>query len=632
VSQVVRILDTIDSPADLRRLDSQGLRDLAAEIREEIVHTVKQTGGHLGANLGAVEIILAVHSVIESPADKLIFDVGHQAYPHKLITGRRQQFPTLRQLHGLSGFPRMAESPYDAFGTGHAGTSISAALGYCVARDCLGEQYKVVSITGDGALTAGMSFEAMNHAGELNTDLVVVLNDNEMSIAPNVGAISNYLTQLRTDPTLHRAKEELERLVGRIPAIGGQMWKAAEKLKDTVRSLVVPGALFEELGFTYYGPIDGHDISMLQRVLREAFGRGGPVLIHAVTEKGKGYAPAENDPGRLHALKPANSCPPSSVVAGYSEIFGQTVLELALDDQRIVAITAAMPEGTGLDKFAEQLPGQFFDVGIAEPHAVTVAAGMAAGGLRPICAIYSTFMQRAYDQILHDVCMQDLPVTLCLDRGGLVGDDGPTHHGAYDLSFLRTIPNLVIMAPSDGYELRDMLYTAVSHPGPCAIRYPRGTTAMPVNHQLDTLPIGKSRLLRPGDHVGILAVGSMVSLAQQAAETLAARGIQAAVVDARFVKPIDEELILSLAQTCGCLVTVEENALAGGYGSAVLETLAKYGQSTPVHRLGIPDVYVEHGSCDLLLESIGLTQEAIVAAAEQIMSGSESWKDSAVIR
>jgi 1-deoxy-D-xylulose-5-phosphate synthase len=632
MTQVVRILDSIDSPADLHRLSVDGLRDLAAEIREEIVNTVKQTGGHLGANLGAVEIILAVHSVISSPVDKLIFDVGHQAYPHKLVTGRRLQFATLRQLHGLSGFPRMSESPHDAFGTGHAGTSISAALGYCLARDVLGEKYKVVTITGDGALTAGMSFEAMNHAGELETDLVVVLNDNEMSIAPNVGALSNYLTQLRTDPTLHRAREDLERLISRIPAIGGQVWKAAEKFKDTVRSLVVPGALFEELGFTYYGPIDGHDIGMVQRVLREAIGRGGPVLIHAITEKGKGYAPAENDPGRLHALKPANSCHRSSVAPTFSDVFGEMLLELACKDRRIVAITAAMPEGTGLDRFAAELPDQFFDVGIAEQHAVTVAAGMAAGGLRPVCAVYSTFMQRSYDQIVHDVCMQNLPVVLCLDRGGLVGDDGPTHHGAYDLSFLRSIPNLLIMAPSSGQELRDMLYTALSHSGPCAIRYPRGTTDVPADHQPSALPIGQGRLLRMGEQVGILAVGSMVDASLQAAELLASRGVMAAVVDARFVKPIDEGLVLSLAQACGCLVTVEENALIGGFGSAVLETLVKHGRVTPVRCLGIPDVFVEHGPTERLLELVRLTPSDIASAAEQLLRGSEVWKGSAVVQ
>ncbi|MGI6082493.1 MAG: 1-deoxy-D-xylulose-5-phosphate synthase [Limnochordia bacterium] len=628
---VVRILDTIDSPADLRGLSVQELQKLAAEIRDEIVRTVKKTGGHLGANLGAVEIILAVHSVIDSPRDKLIFDVGHQAYPHKLVTGRRQQFGTLRQLHGLSGFPRMSESPHDAFGTGHAGTSISAALGYCLARDALGEQYKVVTLTGDGALTSGLSYEAMNHAGELKTDLVVVLNDNKMSIAPNVGAISNYLTQLRTDPTVHRAKEELERLIGRIPAIGGQMWKAAEKFKDTLRSLVIPGALFEEMGFTYYGPIDGHDIAMMQRVLREAISRGGPVLIHAVTEKGKGYAPAENDPGRLHALKPANSCAPSSVVT-YSEVFGQTVLEMAREDSRIVAITAAMPEGTGLDVFASELPEQFFDVGIAEQHAVTVAAGMAAGGLRPVCAIYSTFMQRAYDQILHDVCMQNLPVVLCLDRGGLVGDDGPTHHGVYDLSFLRSIPNLVIMAPKDGQELRNMLYTAMMHPGPTAIRYPRGTTHIPRDSQWSALQIGKGRLLRAGEQVAILAIGSMVEPALKAAELLASRGIDAAVMDARFLKPIDEDLVLSLARTCGCLVTVEENAMIGGFGSAVLETLAKHGLSLPVRCMGVPDVYVEHGATEKLLELVCLTPEDIVSSVEQALNGAAVWKNSAVVR
>jgi 1-deoxy-D-xylulose-5-phosphate synthase len=392
---VARILDSIQSPSDLHGQSADELGLLAGEIREEIISTVKKTGGHLGANLGAVEIILAVHSVLSSPTDKVIFDVGHQAYPHKLVTGRAALFHTLRQSGGLSGFPRMSESPHDVFGAGHAGTSIGAALGYCLARDAQGESYKVVAITGDGALTAGMAFEALNHAGELKRDLVVVLNDNEMSIAPNVGALADYLTRMRTAPTMHRAKEDLERLVSRIPAIGGQMWKAAEKVRDTLRYLMVPGAIFQEMGFAYYGPIDGHNISLLQRVLREAIQRRGPVLIHAITQKGKGYKPAENDPRHLHALKPANAGSEGNGEASYSDVFGATLLEMAQTDKRIVAITAAMPEGTGLSKFAAALPQQFYDVGIAEQHAVTLAAGLAAGGMRPVCAIYSTFMQRS---------------------------------------------------------------------------------------------------------------------------------------------------------------------------------------------------------------------------------------------
>lgn len=622
---MARILDSVQSPANLHELGPKQLQILANEVREEIVHTVKRTGGHLGASLGAVELILAVHSIINSPVDKLIFDVGHQAYPHKLVTGRLTEFPTLRQHGGLCGFPRMVESPHDAFGVGHAGTSISAALGYCLARDARGEDYRVVTITGDGALTSGMAFEAMNHAGELATDLVVILNDNEMSIGPNVGALANYLTRLRTDPSFHRAKEDLERLISRIPAIGSQMWKVAERLKDTLRYMVVPGAFFEELGFAYYGPIDGHNIPLLQRVLQEGLGRGGPVLIHAITQKGKGYGPAENDPVHLHTLKPAlfsASAVQNDVdgkrTASYSEVFGTTLLQRARDDKRIVAITAAMPEGTGLDEFAAELPGQFHDVAIAEQHAVTLAAGLAAGGMRAVCAIYSTFMQRAFDQVLHDVCLQNLPVTLCLDRAGLVGDDGPTHHGVFDLSYLRLIPNLVVMAPSDGDELRDMLQTALSYPGPVAIRYPKGMTIVS-DRDPQEIGVGQGVVLRRGSRVALLAIGSMVERCMQAADMLSAIGISTTVANARFAKPIDEVLLAELVSTCECLLTVEENVLAGGFGSAVLETLARRGESTRVRCLGLPDAFVEHGSNDSLLDEAGLSPERIAAAAKELL-------------
>jgi 1-deoxy-D-xylulose-5-phosphate synthase len=618
---VARILDEIRSPADLKGLDSEQLKRLASELREEIVQTVQKTGGHLGANLGAVEIILAVHSVLNSPIDKIIFDVGHQAYAHKLITGRLEQFHTLRQYKGLSGFPRRDESPHDAFGVGHAGTSISAALGYCLARDARGENYNVVSITGDGAMTAGMAFEALNHAGELDTNLVVILNDNAMSISKNVGALNQYLTTIRTDPTVIRARDEMERMVSRIPAIGGSMMKVAEKLMNTVRHVVVPGAMFQDLGWAYYGPIDGHNIPLLQRVLREAIGRGGPVLIHAITQKGRGYKPAEQDPGRLHALKPPICDAVTSSDVSYSEVFGDTLLALAKDDTRIMAITAAMPEGTGLAKFAKELPQRFIDVAIAEQHAVTLAAGLACGGQRPVVAIYSTFLQRAYDQIAHDVALQNLPVIFCLDRAGIVGDDGPTHHGVLDLSYLRSLPNMVVMAPRNGTELRDMLFTALQLQTPVAIRYPRGSTsALASDEKPRSIPCGKGEILRDGSDAGILAVGSMVKTALLAADLLAARGVSVTVASARYVKPLDEELVLQLVRLPGGLVTVEENVVAGGFGSAVLELLAqRHMPIEQVRLLGIGDTFVEQGDLECLHQLCGLTPEHIANTVQLLM-------------
>ncbi len=652
-----KLLDRIESPEDLRGLDLPALRQLAQELREEIVETVSVTGGHLGANLGAIEITLALHSVLHTPRDKIIWDVGHQAYAHKILTGRRQVFRTLRQYGGISGFPRRSESPHDAFGTAHAGTSISAALGYCIARDRRGERYAVVTVTGDGALTAGMAFEALNHAGQLKTDLVVILNDNKMSIAPNVGALSEYLTRLRVEPTLQRAKDDLERLLSRIPGIGESVVRVAEHVKDTVRHLLVPGAFFEELGWKYYGPIDGHHIGLLQKVLREAIAQGGPVIIHAITEKGRGYTPAEKDPGRLHAVHgkgpvvisprsrwpavpgekdgrgdaaspagrnliplPPASPAPSTNAPTYSKVFGRTLLEMARQDPRIIAITAAMPDGTGLDEFARELPGQFLDVGIAEQHAVTLAAGLACGGMRPVAAIYSTFLQRAYDQVIHDVCIQDLPVVLALDRAGLVGDDGPTHHGAFDIAYLRTVPNLVVMAPKDEQELRHMLKTALLREGPTALRYPRGKgVGVPLTPP-EALPIGRGELLRDGTDVAFVALGPLVYRALEAAAWLGQHGISAAVVNARFVKPLDAELILSVARRTGRVVTVEDGARAGGFGSAVLELLADAGLTgVRVRRLGLPDAFIDHGPVDVLHEEVGLGLGSLVATAAEMV-------------
>lgn len=622
-----RILDGIASPKDLKGLDSQALARLAREIRDEIVETVSQTGGHLGANLGVVELTIALHSVLDAPRDKIVWDVGHQAYPHKLLTGRLDRFKTLRQEGGISGFPKIDESEYDAFGVGHAGTSISAALGYAIARDRRGEKYAVVAVIGDGALTAGMAFEALNHAGDVGTDLVVIINDNEMSISPNVGALSAHLTRLRMDQTLRRARSDIESVIKRIPGIGEPMVRSAERLKDTLIHMVTPGALFEALGFSYYGPIDGHNISLLQRVIADAVRRGGPVVIHAVTEKGRGYKPAEQDPGKMHAMRPRSSAAkPRPKAPSYSEVVGRTLVELAREDPRIVGITAAMPEGTGLQALAEAAPSQFFDVGIAEQHAVTLAAGLACGGMKPVVAIYSTFLQRAYDQVIHDVCIQNLPVAFAIDRAGLVGDDGPTHHGLHDLAYLRTVPNMIVMAPKDENELRHMLKTAVEWSGPAAVRYPRGNGyGVPLDERLATLEIGRAEILESGEDVALIALGSMVAPAVEAARLLAQDGVDAAVVNARFCKPLDADCILSLAAKTGRVVTVEEHALAGGFGSAVLECLETAGlTNVRVKRLGVPDRIIHHASPAAQLAACGLTAEGIRRAALELINAPAS--------
>lgn len=617
-----RILDGIASPRDLKRLDSDALARLAREIRDEIVSTVSRTGGHLGANLGVVELTLALHSVLDAPRDKIVWDVGHQAYPHKLLTGRLHQFKTLRQEGGISGFPRLEESEYDAFGVGHAGTSISAALGYAIARDRLGEKHAVVAVIGDGALTAGMAFEALNHAGDVGTDLVVIINDNEMSISPNVGALSAHLTRLRMDQTLRRARSDIESVIKKIPAIGGPMVKSAERLKDTFIQMVTPGALFETLGFSYYGPIDGHNISLLQRVISDAIRRGGPVVIHVLTEKGRGYQPAERDPGKMHAMRPSvPGAKQGPKAPSYSEVVGRTLVELAKADPTIVGITAAMPEGTGLQALADAAPSQFFDVGIAEQHAVTLAAGLACGGMKPVVAIYSTFLQRGYDQVIHDVCIQDLPVAFAIDRAGLVGDDGPTHHGLHDLAYLRTVPNMVVMAPKDENELRHMLKTAVDWSGPAAVRYPRGNGyGVEMDDRLTALPIGRAEILSSGDDVALVALGSMVGPAVEAAKLLAQEGVEATVVNARFCKPLDTECILTLAARVGRIVTIEEHALAGGFGSAVLECLEEAGlTNVRVKRLGVPDRIIHHASPAAQLAACGLTAEGIRRAALELL-------------
>lgn len=612
-----KLLEKVNSPRDVCMMTFTELNELAGEIRGEIINTVARTGGHIAPSLGVVELTLALHRVFKTPVDKIIWDVGHQSYTHKLITGRREHFHTLRQFGGLSGFPQPGESKHDPFGTGHSSTSISAALGMAVARDLKNEKYSVVAVIGDGAMTGGMAFEALNHAGHLKKDLVVILNDNEMSITQNVGAMSGYLAKLRTDPMYSRGKEEVEQLLRKIP-IGSTLLRLGEKVKDSLKYLVVPGMIFEELGFVYLGPVDGHDLKAVTTILQQAKSLKGPVLVHVLTKKGKGYRPAEKNPDKFHGIGAFNiksgEAIKKSNIPTYTDVFGRTLSKLARTDQSIVAVTAAMQGGTGLENFSRVYPERFFDVGIAEQHAVTLAAGMAAGGYHPVVAVYSTFLQRAFDQILHDVCLQKLPVTFAVDRAGIVGDDGATHQGLFDIAYLRLIPGMVVMAPKDENELQHMLATVVKHPGPSAVRYPRGAgIGSKLDQDFKTIPIGKAEVLREGKDVTLLALGSMVCLAEKAAEDLAGLGIKATVVNARFVKPLDRELILHLAERTGRILTVEEHVLQGGFGSAVLELLNDAGlNNTRVQCAGIPDTFVEHGKPSLLMNKYGLTVEKIV--------------------
>ena len=612
------ILETINSPADVKALSLEQLKQLAEEIRQLLISVISKTGGHLAPNLGVVELTLALHRVFTTPKDKIVFDVGHQSYIHKIITGRREQFSTLRQYGGLSGFPKRSESEHDAFGTGHSSTSISAALGMAVARDLQGEDYNVIAVIGDGSMTGGMAFEALNNAGTLHKKMIVVLNDNEMSISKNVGAMSEYLYQLRTGETYNKIKHDIEGWLKNME-FGTDVLKAIRRLKGSVKYLMVPTSIFEELGFTYLGPIDGHDLQGLTEVLQAAKKIDGPVLVHVLTKKGKGYKPAEESPNKFHGTGPFDIATGKKIAnpnapITYTEVFGRTLTELANTDKDIIGITAAMPDGTGMSTFAKAHPERCFDVGIAEQHAVTSAAGAAAVGLKPVAAIYSTFLQRAYDSVLHDICMQKLHVTLCLDRAGLVGDDGYTHHGVFDYAYLRSMPEMTIMAPKDENELRHMLKTAVDFDGPVSVRYPRGSgVGVSIAEPMHSLPIGKAEVLREGKDVCLWAIGSMVQSALQAADKLAEQGISAGVVNMRFAKPLDEELLLEHAAQYGKIVTLEEGVLQGGVGSAVLETLnaAKMLQKCQVLTLGIPDEFVLHGDKKLLFKDLGLDVETI---------------------
>lgn len=614
------ILETINSPADVKALSLDELKQLAEEIRQFLISVISKTGGHLAPNLGVVELSLALHRVFSTPEDKIVFDVGHQSYIHKIITGRREQFPTLRQYGGLSGFPKRSESEHDAFGTGHSSTSISAALGMAVARDLQGKDYNVVAVIGDGSMTGGMAFEALNNAGTLHKKMIVVLNDNEMSISKNVGAMSEYLYQLRTGETYNKIKHDIEGWLKNME-FGTDVLKAIRRLKGSVKYLMVPTSIFEELGFTYLGPVDGHDLQGLTEVLQAAKKIDGPVLVHVLTKKGKGYKPAEESPNKFHGTGPFEIATGKKIAnpnapITYTEVFGKTLTELANEDKEIIGITAAMPDGTGMSTFAKAHPERFFDVGIAEQHAVTSAAGAAAAGMKPVAAIYSTFLQRAYDSVLHDICMQKLHVTLCLDRAGLVGDDGYTHHGVFDYAYLRSMPEMTIMAPKDENELRHMLKTAVDYDGPVSVRYPRGSgVGVEISEPMHSLPIGKAEVLREGKNVCLWAIGSMVQSALQVAAKLAEQGISAGVVNMRFAKPLDKELLLAHAAQYGKIVTLEEGALQGGVGSAVLETLneAKILQQCRVLTLGISDEFVLHGDKKLLMKDLGLDVDAIVA-------------------
>ncbi len=610
-----RLIDSIESPADLRKLPLEALPQVADEIRAEILRTVSSSGGHLASSLGSVELAIAVHYAFNTPEDTILWDVGHQAYPHKILTGRARRFPTLRQLGGLSGFPNKDESPeYDSFTCGHSSTSISNALGMVIGRDLQNKKGKVAAIIGDASLAGGMSFEALNHAGHTGKDIIVILNDNERSISKSVGALSKYLNRIIAAPTYNKIRLDVEKLVKRIPRFGFRAYRAARKLEEGLKNLLIPGMLFEEMGFRYFGPIDGHNISHLVTTFRNLMNLSEPILIHVITRKGKGYKFAENDPASFHGTGPFDLETGKKQDAGgpvtFTQAFGDKIASLAAGNPKIAGITAAMPEGTGFDKFASDYPERFFDVGISEEHAVGLAAGLARGGFRPVVAIYSTFMQRGYDQIIHDVCLQNLPVVFCLDRAGLVGEDGPTHHGLFDIAYLRNIPNLTVMAPASPAELQSMLEFVLTLNGPAAIRYPKGSSSLigpktPIN-------LGKSEVLRQGRDIVIFALGSMVEMALETAELLSEKKIEATVINARFIKPLDEELISELCGRTKRIVTMEEGVLEGGFGSAVLEFIERASiKGVKTRRIGLPTRFIEHGRRSQLFSKYNLTPAAI---------------------
>ena len=624
---MARLLDSIETPRDLRRLDRKQLPQVAQEIRDTIIDVVSRVGGHFGGNLGIVELTLALHYLFDTPRDQIVFDTGHQSYPHKLITGRRDTFPTIRQHNGISGFCKREESEYDVFNAGHASTSISAALGIAVARDFRKEDYRVVAIIGDGALSGGIALEGLNQAGHLKRKLMIVLNDNDMSISTNVGAISGYLNQIIKGQRYNQMKDLAKGVMDRIPVVGGKLHGLAHDMEQVFKNMIVPGTLFEELGFKYLGPYDGHDLDTLLEVFETNRDYNGPLLVHVITKKGKGYTPAENKPIWSHGVNPfeviSGEAKKSDKVQAptYTAVFADALIQLSKEDPKIVAVTAAMPEGTGLDKFAKTFPERMFDVGIAEEHAVTFCGGMATQGMKPIAAIYSTFLQRAFDQVFHDVAIMDLPVVFALDRGGIAGADGPTHHGIYDMAYLRIFPNMVCMAPKDENELRHMLKTAFECGHPASLRYPRGNgVGVELDAELKALPVGKGEVLREGADATIFAIGNEVWPSMQAAETLAKENINVAVINARFIKPLDDELIKKYCVPNSYIITVEEGSLAGGFGAAVMERCEALGiENVRFHRIGIPDEYVHHGGQDVLRAQYDLHAEGIAKRVREFV-------------
>ncbi|MEA3328438.1 MAG: 1-deoxy-D-xylulose-5-phosphate synthase [Candidatus Omnitrophota bacterium] len=622
-----KLLDKIDSPSDLKKLRLKQLPQLAEEIREEMIRVVSRAGGHLASSLGAVELTVALHYVFDSPQDAIVWDVGHQAYSHKILTGRKKRFPSLRQSGGISGFPNKDESPHDLFTVGHASTSISQALGLAAAKDLASEKRNVIAVIGDGALTGGMAFEALNHAGQLGKKMIVVLNSNEMAISRSVGALSKYLNEIITNPIYNRVRKDLQTLIKKIPRLGSGMLTTVKRLEESLKGLLIPGRFFEEMGFRYFGPIDGHNIALIVRTLKNIIQMNDPVLIHLVTKKGRGYKWAEQYPVRFHSAKPFDiktgvSKPKELFNVTYAEVFGRTLRELASIDKKLVVITPAMTAGSGLIEFVRDFPERFFDVGIAEQHAVAFAAGLAKGGLKPMIAVYSTFLQRAYDQIIHDVCLQNLNVIFAVDRAGIVGEDGPTHHGVFDIAYLGHIPNLVLMAPKDEKELKDMLFTAFSHSGPIALRYPKTKgREIEIDKNYRIIPIGQAEIMRTGGKIAIVAIGSMVYPALEAAEKLSNQGIETTVVNARFIRPLDEALLEKLlSRKIKTLITVEEHIGRNGFGSLILEFLAKKGKTDiKVERLTLPDSFIEQSPRELLLDKYGLSAAGIVEAAKKIL-------------
>lgn len=613
-----RLLDQLHSVEQLREWDIPTLQQLAQELREFLIATVSHTGGHLAPNLGVVELTIALHRVFDTPRDKIIWDVGHQTYVHKIITDRKDRFHTLRTYGGISGFTKFEESPFDPFGAGHASTAISAALGIATARDMAGENFHVIAVVGDGALTGGMAFEGLNNAGVSRRDLIVVLNDNQMSISPNVGALANYLNKIIAAPLYNRIKNFLWLLTGRMAKGSKFIRGSVHRIEELIKALFVPSVLFERLGFRYFGPVDGHDLDRLIWLFGEIRKLHGPILVHVITQKGKGYKFAEENATKFHGLGAfciETGEPKPKKNPTYSQVLGETLVELAKQNSRLVGITAAMTDGTGLCALEKVFPDRVFDVGIAEQHAVTFSAGMARQGLRPVVCVYSTFLQRALDQIIHDVALQKLPVIFAIDRSGLVGEDGPTHHGSFDLSYLRMIPNLVIMSPKDENEFRNMLWTALEYTsGPIAIRYPRTETlGLQWNSEFKTIPIGKAEILHKGNQVAIFGIGDMVSLALEVREKLEAKGISTAVVNARFVKPLDTETLNHVTEKCKLVVTIENNTIVGGFGSAVMEALGEQNRSIPVLRFGLPDRFIPHGSLEKLFQEIELHPKSITS-------------------